>query len=138
MSTDLKEYSSVTIASDIKHLSQAEALVEQACNDLNVPTDYFGNILIAVTEAVNNAIRHGNNSDVSKSVAIAVMSDEHQVVFQVKDAGIGFDFTDLPDPTSPENLEKENGRGIFLMKALADEVSFEDGGSKVLLNFNKA
>ena len=59
-----------------------------------------------------------------------------QITPPPKDQGIGFDFTNLPDPTSPENLEKENGRGIFLMKNLSDDLVYEDNGSTCKIFFN--
>ena len=66
------------------------------------------------------------------------MSDnEKNVCFSVKDEGQGFDFDNLPDPTAPENILKENGRGIFLMRNLADKVEFTDEGTEVSLFFNK-
>ena len=58
-----------------------------------------------------------------------------RVSFTVKDEGSGFNYDSLPDPTNPENIEKPNGRGVFLMRNLADKVSFEDNGSKVILDF---
>ena len=58
-------------------------------------------------------------------------------MFKVRDEGAGFDFDNLPDPTAPENLLKENGRGIFLMRNLADEVEFTGEGNEVCLFFNK-
>lgn len=58
-----------------------------------------------------------------------------ELLFQITDQGNGFDFDNIPDPTAPENVEKPHGRGIFLMKNLADEVSFYDNGKKVALRF---
>ena len=91
--------------------------------------------MIDVTEAVNNAIRHGNGNDKSKNVSLSLKLEENQIIFIVSDEGTGFDYNNLPDPTAPENLEKPGGRGIFLMKHLCDEVSFEDDGKIVQLNF---
>lgn len=65
------------------------------------------------------------------------MENNTSFCFSVEDEGKGFDYNHLPDPTAPENIEKENGRGIFLMKQLADEVEFENNGTKVFIYFNK-
>ena len=91
--------------------------------------------MIAVTEAVNNAIKHGNAGNSSKNVALSLSMDENIIRFRIEDEGQGFDFHNLPDPTSPENLEKPGGRGIFLMKHLSDEVYFIEGGKVVELGF---
>jgi serine/threonine-protein kinase RsbW len=127
----------LAIPSDFEALGQVEMLVDSVCNELGVNEEFYGNVLIAVTEAVNNAIEHGNDQDHSAEVNVAVGNNPLEFCFNVKDQGKGFDFVNLPDPTAPENLMKENGRGIFLMKNLADEVVFEDGGSSVNIYFNK-
>lgn len=135
MSTDLKEFSGISFTSDIANLPQAEVLVENVCKEYNIHPDNYGNVLIAVTEAVNNAIKHGNGLDITKSVNIKVLTNDGFLEFHISDEGHGFDFNNLPDPTAPENLEKENGRGIFLMNALSDEVEFLNNGSCVALKF---
>jgi serine/threonine-protein kinase RsbW len=63
------------------------------------------------------------------------MGEEQRMVFAIEDQGDGFDFDNVPDPTEPENLEKPHGRGIFLMRNLADEVAFEKQGRLVRLGF---
>ncbi|OIQ37671.1 MAG: ATP-binding protein [Crocinitomix sp. MedPE-SWsnd] len=126
---------SIEIASSLNNITEVESLIDQVCEDLSLNEDYYGNILIAVTEAVNNAITHGNRSDESKKVNVQVDKEGTKLVFSVSDAGSGFDFENLPDPTAPENLEKPDGRGIFLMKNLSDEVSFDLKGSKVSITF---
>jgi len=112
-----------------------ESLVDEVCEENHIDQDYYGNILIAVTEAVNNAIQHGNKQDPSKSFDLLIDSQENQLVFTVSDEGEGFDFENLPDPTEPGNIDKPHGRGIFLMKHLADEVEFSDEGRTVALKF---
>jgi serine/threonine-protein kinase RsbW len=104
---------------------------------LGVQEDAYGNVLIAVTEAVNNAIHHGNGVNASLIVDVAVGDKENEFCFRIKDEGVGFDFDSLPDPTAPENLLKESGRGIFLMRNLADEVEFDGVGNSVNIYFSK-
>ena len=128
---------SLEIRSDFQELPLVEALVDKVCNELGVNEDFYGNVLIAVTEAVNNAIEHGNQRSEKLSVEVAVGDAKEEFCFSVEDSGNGFDFTNLPDPTAPENILKENGRGIFLMKNLADELVFENGGRKVNIYFVK-
>ena len=123
------------IFSDISNISEVEKLIDTVCEDLELSEDIYGNILIAVTEAVNNAIVHGNQNNPKKKVKVIVDKITKEVVFSVFDEGGGFDFTELPDPTAPENLEKPNGRGIFLMKNLSDKVEFFENGSKVSITF---
>ena len=126
---------SIEIASSLNNITEVESLIDRVCEDLSLNEDYYGNILIAVTEAVNNAITHGNKSVETKKVRIHVDKDGSNLIFTVSDVGGGFDFANLPDPTAPENLEKPDGRGIFLMKNLSDEVSFDLNGSKVSITF---
>lgn len=127
----------ISIPSEYSAVTKVESLVDKVCNDLGVQEDYYGNVLIAVTEAVNNAIQHGNLFNSDLNVSVAVGDKEEEFCFTVKDQGKGFDFNHLPDPTAPENIEKENGRGIYLMRSLADEVEFEDLGRSVNIYFSK-
>lgn len=135
MEASYKEIESVSFTSDIKNISIAETLVDGICRENSVHEDHYGNILIAVTEAVNNAIQHGNLEDINKDVIVSVKQNDEELCFTIKDNGAGFAYDNLPDPTAPENIEKESGRGIFLMKSLADKVSFEENGAQVTLTF---
>ena len=125
----------VELSTDFSEMYKVEELIDSVCSESLSDQDVYGNVLIAVTEAVNNAIIHGNKNDKSKSIVVRVLSAEDAVTFSIKDEGRGFDFENLPDSTAPENLEKENGRGIFLMKSLSDAVEFSDGGSQVSVSF---
>jgi serine/threonine-protein kinase RsbW len=127
----------VKLPSDFASLVEVENLIDKVCADLGVQEDAYGNVLIAVTEAVNNAIQHGNEENSNLFVDVAVGDKETEFCFRIKDEGIGFDFNSLPDPTAPENLLKENGRGIFLMRNLADEVEFDGEGNSVNIYFSK-
>jgi serine/threonine-protein kinase RsbW len=129
---------SIEIDSKLNSISEVEALIDNVCEELKLNEDHYGNILIAVTEAVNNAIIHGNKYSEQKKVKVDVARENGKVRFTVSDQGDGFDFNNLPDPTAPENIEKPDGRGIFLMKNLSDEVMFESNGSKVNITFAMA
>ncbi|MEY4521417.1 MAG: hypothetical protein RIT10_602 [Bacteroidota bacterium] len=128
---------SLEIDSDFSSINNVELFIDEMCLKLSVSDDLYGNVLIAVSEAVNNAIQHGNQFSKTLKVALNVCDSEQVFNFSISDKGKGFDITNLPDPTSPENVLKENGRGVFLMKNLADEVEFLNNGSLVNLYFNK-
>jgi serine/threonine-protein kinase RsbW len=125
------------IISDLTSISQVENLVDSTCSKLSVSDFLYGNVLLAVSEAVNNAIQHGNSFSKDLLVHLYVGNNDISFCFSIVDFGKGFDFLSLPDPTSPENILKENGRGVFLMKNLADEVEFINNGSTVNLYFTK-
>ena len=127
--------SKINFSSKVENLSLVEKLIDKVCTDNNVNEDYYGNILIALTEAVNNAIIHGNKNNPDKMVCVKFENKESNLHFIVEDQGEGFDFSNLPDPTDPEHIENPNGRGVFLMKNLADEVDFQDNGKRVSLKF---
>jgi serine/threonine-protein kinase RsbW len=87
---------------------------------------------IALREALENAVIHGNHQDPRKQVYVSCRCEaEEEVSIIVRDEGQGFDSNALPDPTAPAAIESTHGRGIYLMKALMDEVHFEDGGAVV-------
>lgn len=133
---NISEKSGLHLESKTDSIAQVESLVDEVCEEYKVNEDYYGNILIAITEAVTNAIQHGNKQDPSKFFDVELQKGEKEISFWIKDQGDGFDFNHLPDPTDPENLEKIHGRGIFLMKHLADKVEFHDHGRTVELGFN--
>lgn len=118
-----------------ENISLAEKLIDDACAKHGVHESRYGNILIALTEAVNNAIHHGNGLDPSKTVTLGYRMQDSSIVFMVQDQGAGFDFNHLPDPTDPQNIEKPHGRGVFLMRALADSVEFAENGAIVVMSF---
>tara|TARA_Y100000766_G_scaffold142228_1_gene122319 strand:+ start:3126 stop:3569 length:444 start_codon:yes stop_codon:yes gene_type:complete len=126
----------LSFPSKAENLNKVEFLINDICKKLKVNDDYYGNILIALTEAVNNAIHHGNKSNPNKEVSITYNSDGPLLSFTIKDDGPGFDFDNLPDPTDPQNIEKPHGRGVFLMRNLADEIEFNNDGATVIMHFN--
>ncbi len=126
----------LSFSSKSENLNLVEKLIDDVCAKNNVNEDYYGNILIAITEAVNNAIHHGNKSNPDKSVSVHYNSEGDKLFFTIQDEGPGFDYDNLPDPTDPQNIEKPHGRGVFLMKNLSDKIDFFDGGSTVKIEFN--
>jgi Anti-sigma regulatory factor (Ser/Thr protein kinase) len=124
------------IPSKIENLRVVEKAVDEISTEYNLSSELYGNILIATIEAANNAILHGNKLDESKKVSIKFKIDDKFLTVTVKDQGNGFDFKNIPDPTAPENIEKINGRGVFLMERLSDKIEFADNGTQVELVFN--
>jgi serine/threonine-protein kinase RsbW len=137
MKEEFVQISELVLPSDFKAVSQVELLVDKVCMELNLNESFYGNVLIAVSEAVNNAIEHGNKKNQVLPILMKVCDSIESVCFVVEDKGKGFDFENLPDPTSPDNLLKEKGRGVFLMKNLSDELNFKNNGSTVELYFKK-
>ncbi len=130
------ESQTLNFESNNNNLVVAEKLIDDVCQKYKVDEDNYGNILIAVTEAVNNAINHGNKQDTSKQVHLEVTYlPDRTLKFKVTDEGEGFDYASLPDPTDPENIEKISGRGVFLMQNLADQIDFSDDGKSVEMRF---
>lgn len=113
-----------------------ESFIDNAKDRYKFSDDMYGNIMVSVTEAVNNAIVHGNKSDKTRNVTITLLLNEDHMTFIVEDQGVGFNYDNLPDPTAPENIEKPGGRGIFLMKHLCDDVNFNESGTMVEMTFN--
>lgn len=126
----------LNIPSEIGNLRLVEKAIDELSLELDLSDEVYGNVLVATMEATNNAIIHGNNSDPSKSVQIKIQCKEKELKVHIEDQGIGFDFSSVPDPTAPENLEKINGRGIFLMERLSDEILYLEDGRIVELKFN--
>ena len=127
----------IKFSSKPENISIVEKFIDDLRNEITVGDDVYGNILISLTEAANNAIIHGNKCDESKTVEISYDLDERgkNLSFIIKDQGPGFEYNNLPDPTSPENLEKTSGRGVFLMMQLADMVVFSDKGATIEMQF---
>lgn len=125
----------VKIPSIRENVSIVESFIENAGDKVKIKENIYGNVLVSVTEAVNNAIVHGNKEDKEKKVKIKLLKNKKSVRFVIEDEGVGFDYDSLPDPTSPENLDKVKGRGIFLIKNLADKTKFKEGGRVVDMLF---
>ncbi len=125
----------ISIKSTLESLHLVEKFVDEAAVKYNFSNEIYGNILMATLEAANNAIFHGNQNDVNKFVEIEIHRNKNEMEFIITDEGLGFDFRDIPDPTAPDNIEKINGRGIFLMKKLSDKLEFIEKGRIVKLTF---
>lgn len=125
----------ININSTIEDFSFVDLFLNSIYTEFKLSREDFFRIYLSMREAVNNAIIHGNCKNISKRIHINFSSCLDHLYFQVSDEGVGFDFCAVPDPTLPENIKKESGRGIFFMKKYADQVIFEDDGRTVKLIF---
>lgn len=123
------------IKSKIENLIVIERAIDEITSMYNINHDYYGNIIVSVMEAVNNAIVHGNELNPHKNVDIEIFVEDDILEVTVKDEGKGFNPKDIPDPTSPENIENVDGRGVFIMSKLADTIEFNEKGNIVKLTF---
>lgn len=123
------------IDSDPNNLITVEEFVNYFGRDLNLSEEKIAHLLLTVTEATTNAIIHGNKCDPKKLVVIDVWVENTSLFISVKDSGKGFDPSALPDPTETDNLLKDSGRGVYLMKVYMDEIKFNvtDQGTETLL-----
>ena len=131
----MKEFS-IKIPSIIDNIRIVESIIDNAKEKYNINDDIYGNIMIAVTESVTNAIVHGNQQERDKSVHLKVEETDRKICFCISDEGKGFDYMNIPDPTSPDNIDKPGGRGIFLISNLCDQFTFENEGKTIKLFFN--
>ena len=125
----------LTLASDPRNIVQVEQLVEQLSSRFHLNQEKHDSLLISLTEAVSNAIIHGNKQDRSKTVCIHYTQVTDGLAIRVSDQGGGFNFDSLPDPTSPERICECGGRGVFLMHQLCDRMRYINGGSTVEMQF---
>ena len=129
---------SLEIESDPNSLITVEEFVNYFAKDLGVNDDRMNGLLLSITEATTNAIIHGNKGDVNKKVTINVFVEGEQIIIKVKDEGNGFDPAKIPDPTEPQNLLKDSGRGVYLMKVYMDDLKYNytPEGMETILVFN--
>lgn len=137
MQAEAQMVKEIEITSNPERIHEVEQFIEEIRDFLGFKDDAFGNVMVAVTEAVNNSIRHGNRGDGTKWVRIRCASiNPYRILMAVEDQGNGFDPEGLPDPTAPENMMRESGRGVFLMRQLSNEIRFHDAGRRVEMEFD--
>jgi serine/threonine-protein kinase RsbW len=118
---------SLRLSSNPSSVENVTLFIESLANKLRIAPDTYGNILISLTEAVNNAIIHGNKQDATKTVEVKTSTRNGCLAISVKDEGKGFDYSNVPDPTTPERLCECGGRGVYLMRQLSVEMEFKIG-----------
>lgn len=112
-----------------------EKVIDEVTGEIGISQDNYGKVLVSAIEGVNNAIIHGNKSEPEKLVDIEFSFSQNELQIKISDEGEGFRPEDVPDPTTPENREELNGRGVFLMSKLADKIQYSDKGNSVTLTF---
>jgi len=128
------------IPSDVRYIERVVALIMRQCEELSFPRQKCSlNVPVALAEALSNAILRGNKEDPRKHVRLRAAVDTRSLILEVADEGRGFDLDRCTrDPTAPENMMREDGRGLFLMRALMDRVErFNDGLNVVRLTLNR-
>lgn len=126
----------IRIPSGMKHLHLVERFLEEICDRYNIGMDYYGNITAAVMEAVENSLIHGNKMDEGKMIDILFEAKPGKLVFHIQDEGEGFPFREITDPTEPSlPASGLQGRGLFIIRRLADEVHFNEKGNCIKLYF---
>jgi serine/threonine-protein kinase RsbW len=128
-------YKKIRIESKVGNLRIVENAIDEATTVIGISQDNYGKILVSAMEAVNNAILHGNRSNPEKIVDIEIDYKSNELQITVTDEGTGFRPETVPDPTTPENIEALNGRGIYLMSHLADKIQYSKKGNSVTMTF---
>lgn len=130
------ELYSLQLPSNSESVAVLENFIDDLVQKLGIGEDVYANLMTCLNEALTNAIYHGNKQDANKKVYVNLdVVLNKRLVFTITDEGEGFDFNNIPDPTDIENLEKLTGRGVFIMKRLADQCIFNTRGNEVELHF---
>lgn len=124
------------LLSKIESITLVENFIDNLSEKYNFNEETYATVLTCLSEAVINAIVHGNKLDDVKKVFVNLeVIEGKRLIFTIADEGKGFDYNNLPDPTSPENLENYSGRGVFIIKKLADQCIFNTLGNELELHF---
>jgi serine/threonine-protein kinase RsbW len=124
------------LSSSPSSIANLEDYIQDIIHEVSICESKYPEILISLTEAVNNAIIHGNKSDESKQVQINCKCNGEVINFSIKDEGQGFDPGIIPDPTSQDRIECCGGRGVFIINSLADKVAYKNNGNTLEIFFN--
>ena len=128
-------YKRIKIESTATSIRIVEKAIDETTGEIGISQESYGKILVSTLEAVNNAILHGNGSSPEKFVDIEITYKNGELKIKVSDEGSGFCPENVPDPTTPENIETLNGRGVYLMSRLADKIKFNKTGNSVTMSF---
>lgn len=124
------------LPSRIDSITIVENFIDELSAKYGFSDELYANVLTCLSEAVINAIVHGNCESLEKKVYINLeVIEDKRLIFTISDEGDGFDFNNLPDPTAPENIENLTGRGVFIIKKLADQCIFNSKGNELELHF---
>ena len=123
------------LKSEYEEVERVETLLNELQSELGFDDEFYAKLMLTVSEAATNSIVHGNQLDLSKKVVLTANSDGKTLIFTSKDEGNGFVPEEVPDPLAEENLLKPSGRGVFLMKEYAEDVEYQENGTKLILSF---
>ena len=126
-------FTNIQISSDFHQAKKVEEQIIAAAEECGYDDETIFALRLSIEEALSNAIRHGNLYDSTKKVDVQYSINPERIELYVRDEGRGFDPGVVPDPTTPENLESPNGRGIMLMRAYMNKVEFNDQGNQIHL-----
>lgn len=132
-----KQIFRLSLNSTYKESEKVPDFVTDIQEKSHLEEDTTGNLMLLLSEAVTNAIVHGNKLDEKKTVEVEVQINSNQVVSTVKDHGDGFDPEAANNPLKEENLLKDSGRGIFLIREISDSVDYLDNGTKIRFSINR-
>jgi serine/threonine-protein kinase RsbW len=129
----------IILSSDRSEIQKVEKLLNEMNDELNLDMERFVNFQIAVSEALINAIVHGNKEDQNKKVYCEFEYSNKHFTIKIRDEGVGFDLNKIPDPTNSENILKEHGRGVFIIRSLVDEFECKasENGTEMILKVYK-
>lgn len=133
--TSRQQQYSLELVSDTSNVSLIEPYLNKVLKNYHLDEARYGDMLVVLTEAVTNAIVHGNERCCEKLVRVRTECAQGRISFLIEDEGSGFDPNRVPDPTTAENVCKPGGRGVFLMRHLSDDCCFEAQGKAVRLEF---
>lgn len=125
----------LSISSEIVNIKKVESFIEYFMDEFQIQEKLRGKIALSIVEAVNNAIISGNKQNPQKMVKLKAIKNTKRVIITIEDEGEGFDFKQIPDPTTPERLMQTTGRGLYLIVNLTDELLFAKNGAKVIMSF---
>lgn len=124
------------ILSELQNIEKVRFFLEEFFAEAGLDKRLFNRVFLGLSEAVINSIVHGNKSDGNKAVFVTVSVTEGALIIEVRDQGNGFSVDVVEDPTCMENLRKESGRGIFLIRNVADKLTYSHGGSNVIIKYH--
>ncbi len=124
-------------SSNPNSMTEIEEFVIKATENLHLDDTQMNQLTSSVAEASSNCIVHGNKSDESKIIEVEIVIDDKNIMVKLKDEGSGFEVDKVPDPTLPENILKDSGRGIHIMKSFLTELkyNFTETGTETILIF---
>lgn len=126
------------VKSDPELLPELDEYLMNIAKEAGLDEEKFNNLSLSFSEAASNSIKHGNKNDVNRKIGITVKVSDSQMRIIIKDEGKGFDIKAVPDPTKEENILKDNGRGIHIMRSFLEDLSynFTPEGTETILVLN--